>query len=69
MGSVKFAESYISKSIYAHNLKLNNNIFSSSNFSLQMMSFLQFKTALIKSHISNMYWLYEILLLGMTAKE
>lgn len=34
-----------------------------------MMSFLKFKTALIKSHVSTVYWLYEILLLGMTAKE
>lgn len=66
MGSDKIAKNYISKSIYTHNLKFNNNIFHSSIFSLQVMSFLQFKTAIIKSHFSNVH---EILPLGMTAKE
>ena len=41
MGSDKIAKTYISKSIYTHNLKFNNNIFYSSIFSLQVMRFLQ----------------------------
>ena len=52
---LKLPKNCISKSIYTHNLKFNNNVFSSSNFSLQIISFLQFKTALIKSHFSNVY--------------
>lgn len=66
MGSDKIAKTYISKSIYTYNLKFNNNVFYSSIFSLQAMSFLQSKTVIIKSHFSNVH---EILLVGMTAKE